>query len=262
MMYDAIKYHWPEYLIEAWCLGTFMVSACFFGVLLYNPLSPTAHWNLTLRNALMGLAMGSTAVAITCPPWGRRSGAHFNPAVTLAFYRLGKVRAVDAFFYVIFQFIGGTVGVIISYLVLGGLLANSAVNFVVTVPGSYGVGAAFLAELVIAFLLMTTILFTSNSVRRARYTPVIAGGLVATYITFESPISGMSMNPARTFASAAVAGDWTSWWIYFLAPAIAMLSAAEFYLRIRGLKNVWCAKLNHLGASRCIFNCVMPMEEQ
>ena len=260
-MLDAIKDHWPEYLIEAWCLGTFMVSACVFGVLLFNPLSPLAAWNLNVRNILMGVAMGSTAVAIICSPLGKRSGAHFNPAVTLAFLRLGKISATDAFFYIAFQFVGGVVGVLISYLVLGELLADSAVNFVATVPGSRGVGAAFAAEGVISFLMMTMILLTSNSPRTARLTPFIAGCLVATYITLESPISGMSMNPARTFASAVVANHWAGWWIYFIAPPMAMLVAAEFFVRTRGLKSVLCAKLNHFGASRCIFNCSYSMEQ-
>src|SRR6478672_4531415 len=260
-MLDAIKHHWPEYLIEAWCLGTFMISACMFGVLLFNPGSPVSTWNLMLRNVLMGTAMGTTAVAIIRSRLGRRSGAHFNPAVTLTFLRLGKINARDAVWYIAFQFIGGVVGVFISYLVLGGLLADSAVNFVVTVPGSYGQGTAFLAEVVISFLMMTMILFTSNSIRFARFTPIFAGCLVALYITFESPVSGMSMNPARTFASAAVAGQWMSLWIYFLAPPIAMLAAAEFFVRTRGLQRVLCAKLDHLGASRCIFNCEFPMEQ-
>src|SRR5262245_29153081 len=145
-MIDAFKNHWPEYLIEAWCLGTFMVSACFFGVLLFYPGSPLTALGFALRNLLMGLAMGSTAVAIICSPLGKRSGAHFNPAVTLTFLRLGKIQPSDAFFYILFQFIGGVAGVLISYLVLGDLLADGAVNFVVTVPGSYGVGAAFAAE--------------------------------------------------------------------------------------------------------------------
>jgi aquaporin Z len=262
-MFEALKNHWPEYMIEAWCLGTFMVSACFFGVLLFYPASPLIGLSFLFRNTLMGLAMGATAIAIICSPWGKRSGAHFNPAVTLTFLRLGKIRPDDAFFYVLFQFIGGVVGVLISYLVLGGLLADSAVNFVVTVPGSYGVGAAFAAEVIISFLMMTMILFTSNSPRCQRLTPIFAGCLVAAYISVESPISGMSMNPARTFASAAVAGSWTSWWIYFVAPPIAMLTASEFFVRTRGLKNVLCAKLNHLGASRCIFNCNFgEMEER
>jgi aquaporin Z len=256
-MFAALKQHWPEYLIEAWCLGTFMVSACVFGVLLFNLSSPLASWNFMLRNVLMGTAMGTTAVAIIRSRLGRRSGAHFNPAVTLTFLRLGKISVRDAVWYIAFQFAGGIAGVLVAYL----LLADSGVNFVVTVPGSYGRGIAFIAEIVISFLMMTTILFTSNSTRLARFTPVFAGCLVALYITFESPVSGMSMNPARTFASAAVAGQWTSLWVYFLAPPIAMLAAAEFFVRTRGLHRVLCAKLDHFGASSCIFNCEYPMEQ-
>jgi aquaporin Z len=254
-MLNAIRNHWPEYLIEAWCLGTFMVSACFFGVVLFNPLSPAANLDPGLRNVLMGVAMGTTAIAIITSRWGRRSGAHFNPAVTLTFLRLGKIEKADAAYYVLFQFAGGIAGVYLSWLFLGDLLADSAVNFVVTVPGGYGVGAAFAAEVVISFLIMTTVLFTSNSARLARLTPVIAGCLVALYISVESPVSGMSMNPARTFASAVVAGKWTSWWVYFTAPPIAMLAASELFVRTRGLKNVLCAKLDHFGASTCIFKC-------
>lgn len=260
-MIGSLRQHWPEYLIEAWCLGTFMVSACFFGVVFFNPLSPLASWNFVFRNSLMGVAMGSTAVAIIRSRPGRRSGAHFNPAVTLTFFRLGKIAGNDAIWYVASQFVGGVCGVLVSYLILGGLLADSAVNFVVTVPGSFGVTTAFIAEIVISFLLMTMVLFTGNSVRFARYTPFIAGCFVAVYIALESPISGMSMNPARTFASAAVAWNWTSWWIYFIAPPVAMLAAGEFFVRARGLSGVLCAKLDHFGASRCIFNCNFPMEQ-
>jgi aquaporin Z len=260
-MIDALKHHWPEYFIEAWCLGTFMISACVFGVVLFNPNSPLSNWSLMLRNMLMGTAMGTTAVAIIRSPLGRRSGAHFNPAVTLTFLRLAKINSRDAMWYIAFQFAGGVAGVLIAYLFLGRLLADSGVNFVATVPGSYGQGVAFIAEIVISFLMMTMILFTSNSNRFARFTPVFAGCLVALYITFESPVSGMSMNPARTFASAAVAGRWMSLWIYFLAPPIAMLAAAEFFVRTRGLHRVLCAKLDHYGASRCIFNCEFPMEQ-
>jgi len=260
-MVQAFKQHWPEYLIEGWCLGTFMLSACVFGVVLFNPSSPLSTWNLMLRNVLMGTAMGTTAVVIIRSPLGKRSGAHFNPAVTITFLRLGKINSLDAIWYLAFQFAGGVAGVLISYLVLGGLLADSAVNFVVTVPGSYGQGIAFVAEVVISFLMMTMILFTTNSIRFARFTPIFAGSLVALYITFESPVSGMSMNPARTFASAAIAGQWMSWWIYFVGPPIGMLAAAEFFVRTQGLQRVLCAKLDHRGASRCIFNCDFPMEQ-
>lgn len=199
--------------------------------------------------------MGSTAVGIITSSWGKRSGAHFNPAVTLTFLRLGKIDPSDAVFYIAFQFVGGIAGVLLSWLVLGDLLADSAVNFVVTVPGGYGRGAAFGAEVIISFLMMTMILFTSNTPRLSRLTPFIAGGMVAFYISVEGPVSGMSMNPARTFASAAVAGNWTGWWIYFVAPTTAMLAASEFFVRTRGLKGVLCAKLDHFGTARCIFRC-------
>ena len=89
----APSLHWPEYLIEAGAIGTFMVSAAVFAAVLYYPSSPMsgAVSNELVRRALMGLAMGATAVAIIYSPWGQRSGAHMNPAVTLTFFRLGKV---------------------------------------------------------------------------------------------------------------------------------------------------------------------------
>ena len=249
----ALKQHWPEYLIEAWCLGTFMVSACFFAVVLFYPGRPmTAALSPGIRNLLMGVAMGSTAVAIICSPWGKRSGAHFNPAVTLTFLRLGKIERVDALFYVVAHFIGGVMGVLLSWLILGDLLADSAVNFVVTVPGRYGASVAFVAEIVVAFVQMSMILFTSNSVRFARLTPFFAGSLVATYITFESPLSGMSMNPARSFASALPSHTWMALWIYFLAPPAGMLLAAALYTR-RAARRVGCAKLCHRDDEPCIF---------
>jgi len=254
-MLNALRNHWPEYLIEAWCLGTFMVSACVFGVAIFHPASPAVGFSFAVRNAAMGIAMGSTAVAIISSPWGKRSGAHFNPSVTLTFLRLGKIARLDAAFYMLSQFIGGLIGVLVSSLLLGSLLADSMVNFVATVPGKYGVGAAFLAEVIISFLMMTMILFTSNSARLSRFTPFLAGIFVAFYIAVESPISGTSLNPARTLASAIFSGNWTAWWIYFIAPPLAMLAAAEVFVRVKGLKAVLCAKFHHHNRMRCIFNC-------
>ncbi|WP_368736318.1 aquaporin, partial [Vibrio parahaemolyticus] len=81
---------------------------------------------------------------------------------------------------------------------------------------------------------------TSNSARWSRLTPYFAGLLLAAFITAESPISGTSLNPARTFASAVVANVWSGWWIYFTAPPVAMFAAAEIFVRTRGLKAVLC----------------------
>jgi aquaporin Z len=129
------------------------------------------------------------------------------------------------------------------------------VSFAVTEPGPGGLGRAFLAEAVIAFLLMSVVLVVSNDPRTNRFTGLAAGACVALFITFEAPISGMSMNPARTFGSAAAAMRWNHLWIYFVAPPLGMLAAAEVRLRLAGAPPVLCAKLHHENAHRCIFRC-------
>ncbi len=252
-MREALRLHWPEYLMEAAELGLFMISAGLLGVLLEYPGSPVhqAVPNSMLRRVLMGMAMGATAIAIIYSPWGKQSGAHFNPSVTLMFFRLGKVRGWDALFYVVAQFIGGLIGILLVATVLWAMLAHPAVNFVATVPGSHGALVAWVAEAVITFILMFMILRVTSG-RLARYTGVFAGMLVATYIALESPISGMSMNPARSFASAVPAHLLSTLWIYFTAPLLGMLLAAELYVRLMGRSQVACAKLHHQNDKRCI----------
>jgi len=252
-MRAALRLHWPEYLMEAAELGLFMVSAGLFGILLEFPGSPVhqALSNPVLRRVLMGLAMGATAIAIIYSPWGKQSGAHFNPAVTLTFFRLGKVRGWDALFYVVAQFVGGLVGILLVAAVLRAMLSHPSVNFVATVPGPQGVWVAWVAEVVIAFIMMSMILRVTSS-RLARHTGLFAGMLVAIYIALESPISGMSMNPARSFASAAPAHLLSTLWIYFTAPPLGMLLAAELFVRLKGRSQVACAKLHHQNDKRCI----------
>jgi aquaporin Z len=256
-MLRTLLAHWPEYLIEAACLGVFMVSANVFAAAIFHPSSPVSRWVTDPIEArfLMGLAMGGTAIALIFSPWGKRSGAHMNPATTLTFYRLGRVGAWDAAFYVAAQFAGGLAGTLIATGVLGGVIAHPSVDYVVTLPGIGGPWVAFAAELLIAFLLMTTILVVSNTKRLARYTGVFAGALVALYITFEQPFSGMSLNPARTFGSAVFASRYTALWVYFAAPLTGMLLAAETYVRTGRARVAHCAKLHHENGQRCIFFC-------
>ena len=242
-----------EYAIEAALLGIFMISACGFVVLLEHPGSMVRRIlpDAGMRRVLMGLAMGSTAVALIYSPWGKRSGAHMNPATTWTFARLGKVAPRDAALYTAAQFAGGIAGVLVASLVFGEQLADRATNYAATLPGPLGVAVAFGAEALITFLLMWVILVMSNHPRRSRLTGLCAGVLVALYIAIEAPLSGMSMNPARTLGSAVFAGDWTALWVYFTAPPLGMLAAAQLYLHRRGRDAVFCAKLCH--ADPCLF---------
>lgn len=254
-MLDSLCKHWPEYLIEAACLGTFMISAGVFTALLEYPDSPVrqALPNDFLRLALNGLAMGFTAIAIIYSPWGARSGAHMNPAVTWTFFRLGKVKPWDAVFYPVSQAVGGVAGVLLAKLTLGRIFTEWPVNYIVTVPGRAGVATAFIAETVIACVMMLTVLFMTNTPRLARFTGLCGGMLVFLYITFEAPLSGMSINPARTVASALPSGVWTAGWLYFVAPVGGMLLAVEIYRALRRGVHVACAKWNHDPRQRCIF---------
>jgi aquaporin Z len=224
-----LRRHWPEYLIEAGGLGLFMVSAGLFATLLWYPASPLAQAvpDGVARRALMGLLMGLTAILIIYSPWGRQSGAHINPAVTLTFWRLGKVRTWDAVFYVLAQFIGGALGVLLVLALLGAAFALPPVSYVATVPGPGGDLIALLAEAAISCVLMLVILLTTNTPRLMRLTGVFAGCLVALYITLEAPLSGMSMNPARTLASALPGSLWQGLWLYFVAPPPACCSRSR-----------------------------------
>jgi glycerol uptake facilitator-like aquaporin len=169
---QAFTQHWPEYMIEGLCLGTFMISACAFSALLEHPdsLVRMSLMNGDVRRFLVGVAMGVTAILLIYSPLGQRSGV-------------------------------------------------------------------------------------SNSRKFARYTGIVTGTMVMLFITFEAPLWGMSMNPARSFASDFVGMQWQGLWIYFTAPLIGMLTAAEVFVRTRGLQAVICAKLNHFGNARCIFRC-------
>ena len=257
---STFRAHWPEYLIEAAALATFMLSAAGFATLLQHPASPLVLHTMPefLARVPMGAAMGLTAIAIIYSPFGRRSGAHMNPAVTLTFFRLGKLARGDAAFYVLAQFAGGFAGIAAANGLLGGLPADPSVNYVATVPGPAGETVAFLAESLISFGMMSMVLRVSNHPRLARFTGLCAGALVMTYITVEGPLSGMSMNPARSFGPAVLAGTMSTVWIYFAAPLLGMVLAGEIYVRQRGLSRVLCAKLHH-GNGPCIFNCRFGM---
>jgi aquaporin Z len=237
-------------------LGLFMVSAATMTSLLEHPASPMRAilTDPTMRRAAMGAAMGLTAAALIYSPWGRRSGAHNNPAVTLTFFRLGKISGRDALAYIAAQFAGGTAGVAVAAMVLRPWIAHPSVNYVATIPGPHGPGIAFAAEALISFVMMLVVLTVSSHSRASRFTGVLAALLIACFITVEAPLSGMSMNPARTLGPDLVGDMFHGVWIYFVAPPLGMLAAAEVVTRLPRHRSIRCAKFYH-DSGHCIFGC-------
>src|SRR5215469_14372980 len=103
---ESLRSHWPEYLMEAGEMALYLFFMSVFARLFLYPASSIRHviGSAARERAIMGLAVGTTVVAIAVSPWGKQSGGHFNPAVTLAFYRLGKIGLPDVLFYIAAQF--------------------------------------------------------------------------------------------------------------------------------------------------------------
>jgi aquaporin Z len=234
----ALRKNWKHYVREGSGLAIFMVSACLFNAMLF---SANGSWHRAipgemLKNVVMGVLMGATALFIFYSRWTAPSGSQINPAVTITFLRMGKMCRYDALFFIICQFAGGTIAVYLMQFLLGNKLTAPPVNSSVTIPGEPGTWWALLTEFTIAFVTMGMVLFTSQHDKLKKYTRIIAAILVCCWVILAGPVSGFGMNPARSFASALPAGIWTGFWIYLFVPVAGMLAAAEFFLIIKRKK--------------------------
>lgn len=245
----AFRRHWSHYLAEAAGIAFFVGSAGLLTMLLEHPASP-AHQALPdselLRRALLGVGLGLVLVIIVYHPWGKQSGAHINPAVTLGFWQLGKIRLADAIWYVVAQLAGAIGAALLLKLLLGELYAHPAVDYTVTKPLSptlAGQLVAFAAEFVISFFLMLLALVALHSARLKEWTGWLMGALLAVYVVVETPLSGMSLNPARTLGTAVAAGSYEGLWLYWVAPCLATWLATVAFLRFHHGQELSCAIL-------------------
>jgi aquaporin Z len=250
----AFRRHWSHYVAEALGIAFFVTCAGLLTTLLEHPVSPVRQalqTNDTARHWLMGLAMGLVIVLIVYSPWGKKSGAHINPAVTLAFWQLGKIRTPDAIWYVLGQVAGAIGAAQLLKLVLGKLYAHPTVNYTVTqpVPLPRGELLAFAGEFVISFILMLVLLLALHSKKLKTITGWMIGVLLALYIVYETPYSGMSLNPARTLGSAVAAGKYHGLWVYWVAPSLATWLATVLFRRFYHGEDLECAILAGCGPS-------------
>jgi aquaporin NIP len=161
---------------------------------------------------------------------GHLSGAHINPAVTIAFTLTRHLPLRDAAVYIAAQLAGATLGALVLLAIWPGQPANLGA----TVP-SVGEGSAFVYELVMTGLLMFVIVAVATDTRAVGAAAAIAiGGTIGLDALFGGPITGASMNPARSLGPALASGEWSSIWIYLTAPPIGAALGAFAYQLIRG----------------------------
>ncbi|MBF9141456.1 MIP/aquaporin family protein [Hymenobacter properus] len=237
-MTQALRQNWRHYLVEAGGIIAFLTFSSLAAVVFHHPDSAVARalgpreW---VQRIGMGLVVGGLIAAMAYSPWGKRSGAHFNPAVTLGFWHLGHIAAADALWYALAQFAGALGAGAVLHWALAPWFGHPSIHHNTTRPleGPHGWAVALGAEVVISSMLMLGLLWTMHSARGKKWTGALAGLLLAVFVVVEAPLSGMSLNPARTLGSAVAAGEAPHLWLYFVGPLGAMWATAEAYRRHR-----------------------------
>jgi aquaporin Z len=233
------------YISEA--VGTFVMMlvglsaiALNFGTAFMAEAIPSAQWRLLLTGMLF--AGGATLVVYS--PVGRISGAHLNPAVSLAFLLIRKLGFKDAVVFMAMQVLG-SVAAAFLFRELWGNHARQ-VRMGMTVPGAgWSIPGVCLVEVLITFLLVSVIFLFLHRRELTRYAGLAAGALVASLVFFTANISGTSLNPARSLGPALAAGDFSFLWIYLVAPMVGSLLAVGAQQMRSARFTPLCAKLHH-----------------
>ena len=196
------------------------------------------------RRLLTGFLFGSTGCLITLSPVGKISGAHINPAMSVAFWLRGKMKSYALIGYIVSQMAGAVVGCL--PLLLWGK-QGSSVQYGITLPGDGDITAAFTGELATtAALVIVVFVFVGNE-RLRNYTPFTMPFLYSFMVWAEAPASGCSTNPARSFGPAFLVNDFNSYWIFVTAPLLSAFIVVMLFrlLRLHKLLHIKAARLSY-----------------
>jgi aquaporin Z len=249
--------HPVEWLCEL--VGTAVVllvgiSAICFDMAGSSPIGELPH---TWRLLLTGLVFAGTGSLVAVSPLGRRSGAHLNPVVTLAFWTQRKVHWHDLAGYTAAQCVGALLGTLVAH----GLWQHTAdtVSDGATSPGP-GVQdlAAVALEAGMTACLLLAILFMTSHRRTARFTPLLLWLLIAAFVWRLSAFTGTSMNPARSLGPALVAPDLGPYWIYIAGPLLGTAVAVGLFALARNA-DVLTTKLFHDPRYRSTMASTLPI---
>jgi aquaporin Z len=218
--------------------------------------SPVAAWSSSARLLVTGLLVGACVALIAISPLGRLSGAHINPAVTLAFWILGMVQGRDVLGYLAAQLTGALVGGLAFRWLWAGVARSvdgGVTHPTVSAPAAIGLEAGMTAILVAMILA-----FVSRE-RLARWTPLMLIALLALLIWKGSAYTGTSLNPARSEGPAVAFGDLADLWLYFAGPILGAIAVALVWRIGTPANRPKTAKLFHDPRYPCSLRSELPV---
>ena len=215
-------------------IGTALLLSAGLSVVIFiwGDGSVVAPWipSVGLRRLITGFFFGCTGCLVTLSPVGKISGAHINPAVSIAFWLRGKMRFSMMVGYIISQLLGAAAGCL--PLLLWGQQGKS-IGYGNTIPVRHYYAAAFLGETLTTMCLITVIFIFVGSEKLRRYTPFTIPFLYAFMVFAETAFSGCSTNPARSFGPAVISENFTGYWIYWAAPLTGVLLTVGIFRALR-----------------------------
>jgi aquaporin Z len=176
---------------------------------------------------LVGVALAHGLVLmVMAAAYGDISGAHINPAVTIGLWAGRQIKTAEAVGYIVVQLLGGIAGALVLRFVLG----NAAGSLGATVLGA-GVSPVegLVVEAILTFFLVNTIYQTAVRGKAGNLAPVAIGMTLAFCILMGGPLTGASLNPARTIGPAVATGNYRDLWVYLAGPVLGGLGAAALY---------------------------------
>ena len=217
---SADRTSWSLYLAEYVGTALLLIGGLSAVIVVISPTSPVDALGLPgwLARGIAGGLFGLTGTAVTLSRFGRHSGAHLNPAMSLAFLIEGRISPSHAVWYVVSQCLGAITGaaVVLAWGPLGRPLTFGA-----TTPHA-GVApwAAVALEATCTVVLVATVFVFLGHPRLKKFTPWTMGPMYAVMVSLEAPWTGTSTNPARSLGPAVATGTWRDFWVYLVGPAI------------------------------------------
>jgi aquaporin Z len=245
---------WGAYAAEL--AGTFFMVAWGLSsvVFMMSPASPVpslVHAD-RIRLLITGILFAAGATMVVYSPLGQRSGGHINPAVSLGFWILGKIETRSMVLYSVSQSLGALAGAGLVKILWGKWATIVEVGVTRPAPWISPVGAAGVEFLITGSLLGVILFFVSHP-KLHRWTGLAVGVWVAFLVFAEAPVTGTSLNPARSLGPAVAANDYRDLWVYFAGPLGGAAAVALLWKSVdsEGWRPPFCAKLFHTDRYPC-----------